>query len=811
MIGNLFRSASPQVAPLSTPSAIAPGLTAGPAGVWAWCLLPTQSTDAIGTAALIALTHTGASDLKQVLPRDVEFHIKVQWGSYSGQEHYEREAARWPGDLPAGVDAYLSAHAQRLDDLALPRRQILLGVRLDDASARQTVKERVLASSDTTKTASARLQEYAALAAKWHARMAATSFHARPATVTELAWSLRRDMHRKVSWLPDGPLAGPAATARLRAGEVLVESDHVKVRTDDGARYLRCLTPTVLGFPSSGMELPGGEWLRDLLPLEEDPDITLYPVEISVRGRAMSPASAHKRISTALKLLKEQGREAAAGVAEEPPEALLEARDALTARQADLSGNTTSMVQDNPVWIIEADDLDTLNYRTDQVIDQYAARQIELWPATNLQGELWRSTVLGDRLRVRDFEQFRPLSTLVGSWFHGGSSVGSESGPLLGYTTGSTPSPYRDRFSDAAVAGAPVTSAFLGRSGAGKSTALVLTVLAEARYGAWVFLLDMKGDLVGCVSAAEMFEIPTLALSADEVSSGSMCPFGYMPPEEARGAVLDLLLMALRRSMTDLAEPVVRRAVMTVSQYPNPTDRSTHAVIELLANSRDDAAARSLGHEFRDLATDRMFAPIAGEPAAQRQTLPTSAGLVYMAFPPSALPDRGSQREEWSPSERLAMTLLRASFRYGKYMSSRVSGIPKVIALPELHTITAHDIGRTMVKETALMGRAQDTLQLLDTQACVELAAIDGLADQLSTVLAFQVDQDEEAAAQAQLLGRPADAEFVSGQKQLAKGECVVRDRERRFATVYFDRIAAEIAEAISTTPERDDREDLAG
>ena len=812
----LFRSARRDGGALSTPSAIAPGMTAGAGGVWAWCLLPTQSTDAIGTDELLGLTATGADDLRQVLPKDVEFHLKVQWGHYSGTQHYEREAARWAHGLPAGAERYLRVQALRLQQLDLPRRQILLGVRLDDPAARASMGSRVLASSDTTKDGIARLHQHAALAAKWHARMATTSFAARPASVGELAWSLRRDMHRTVTWLPDGPLAGPGETARLRSGEVAVHPDHVQVRTEDGVRYLRTLASTVTGFPATAMALPGGEWLRDLLGADDDPDVTSYPMEVSVRGASLSPAAAHRRIGNALKLLKEQGREAAQGVAEEPPEAILEARDALMARQAEIADGSVSMVQDNPVWLIEADTPEALDVRTQQVIDQYAQRRIELWPATHLQGELWRSTVLGDKLRVRDFAQFRPMATLVGSWFHGGSAVGAGSGPLLGYTTGSTPSPYRDRFTDAAQAGQPVTSAFLGQSGSGKSTGLMLTSLAEARYGSWVFLLDTKGDLGGVVSAADMFDIPTTALAADDVNPGSMCPFGYMPTSAQAGmtaqqAVIDLLLMSLRRGIADTCEPLVRRAVMTVAAYPNPAERSTHEVIQLLAHSQD-LATRALGDELADLAADPLFLPVAGKPDQDRQTLPTGAGLVYMAFPWQALPVRGTPREEWSPSARLAMTLLRACFSYATFMSTRVRGIPKVVALPELHKITGYELGRSMVKEVALMGRALDTSQILDTQACVELESIDGLADQLSTVLAFHVERDEEAAAQARLLGRPADTEFIRGQKTLGKGECVVRDRGGRFASVYFDRLATEIAHAIDTTPERDnERRELAG
>lgn len=804
---NLFRMTRRDGGPLVTPSAIGHGITSSSAGVWAWVVLPTRSTDDLGTAQLQRETMRGAAELKQMLPDGVPFHIKVQWSRYDGQQHYERERARWGQSVPPGLERYLQTHAAVLDRLHLPRRQVMLGVRLDEDAARTSPGQRLLGSGDSVRNADQAAQEYMARAQKWHARMAATSFGARAASVREIAWSLRRDMRRTVDWLPSGPLAGSGELTRLRAGEVHVYSDHLRIQTDTGVRFLRCLTNTVTGFPTTGLALPGGEWLRDLVGGADDPDDVRYPIEISVRGVNLSAREAHKRIKSALSLVKEQGREAAQGVAEEPPEAILEAREALMLRQAEISDGSVSEVEDNPVWLLEADTLEDLNAHSDEVIDSYGARRIDLWTAENLQGELWRSTVLGDRLRVGDFAQTRPMHTLVGSWFHGGSAVGQDSGPFLGSVVGSTPSPFLERFTDAALAGDPVTTAMLGRSGSGKSTALMLACLAEARYGSWVFQLDMKGDLGGITTASRMFDIPTTSIQADEVSSGAMCPFRYMPVRAGAGmnavqAAIDLLMLMLRPAVADAAEPHIRSAANRVADYPDPQHRSTHAIIQLMANS-DDPTTRQYGQELMELARDEIVVPVAGPPAPHLQPLPTTPGLVYFRFPSDVLPQRDSSREEWTPGNRLSMMLLRATFAYSTFMAGRVRGIPKVVALPELHRITAYGVGRSMVKETALMGRALDTSMILDTQAVAELESIDGMADQISCVLAFKVEAKAEAEAQARLLGREPDKEFIENQQGLRKGECIVRDRSGQMAPVYFDLLAAELAEALDTTPKR--------
>lgn len=99
------------------------------------------------------------------------------------------------------------------------------------------------------------------------------------------------------------------------------------------------------------------------------------------------------------------------------------------------------------------------------------------------------------------------------------------------------------------------------------------------------------------------------------------------------------------------------------------------------------------------------------------------------------------------------MMLVSAAFRYITYQASRVKGIPKVVALTELHQLTRYPEGRRVVGDLARLGRALDVNLLLDTQAVAELLKVEGLVDQVSAVYAFRVKSNAEADAQAELLG----------------------------------------------------------
>ncbi|GAB4083277.1 hypothetical protein GCU67_20675 [Modestobacter muralis] len=813
----LFSQSHRDDSALDTPKAIADGITASAQAVWAWVVLPTRSTDELNTDDIFALTSAGASTLRRLLPTDAEFHFKIQWGRWGAVEYRDAEAARIAkgarGRITQGQEEYLQLGAARMADHDFPQRLVLLGIQIKvsesrDLPALRRTSRVVGGEAAEIDDARGLLVRASTQARAWQQRMAESSFGARPATVRELAWSLRRDLRRTTDWLPSGPIATTGEIARLHSGAfALPRPDHMEIATDDGIAYVRFITSAQTGFPSAEMELPGSEWLKDLSIADEDPDGPASPVEVSIRGRNLGAKEAAARLSKALALTKEQERESAIGVAQEPPEQILEARAVLPERIKEVRKGTVGMVLDNPVWIVEARSLVDLDQRTAGIIDSYGDRGITLFVPQHVQHVLYKESVLGDHLRFSDCEQFRPMTTLVGGWFHGGSQVGPGHGPFLGGVLGSTPGPFQLRLTDASIEGDPVTTAFVGRSGSGKSTAVMLAMIAEVIYGAYGLLADLKGDLSGVVTVASWFGVPTTTVSTSEQASGSMCPFRFVAdPDEAASRSVDNLLLMLPLGQAELAEAHVRAAGNKVASYPDPADRSTWAVILELTRSTDPVASQ-LGSDLAEMTRDPLARPVAGSPAKDVQGLPTTAGLVYMLFDGvyGRLPSKTADPRNWRQGQRLAVMLVQAGFSYATYVAGRVKGLPKVVALTELHKITGFDFGKELVGDLARVGRALDVSLLLDTQAVAELVEISGLIDQVSTVCAFRVKSNEEATAQAQLLGLSPEPLVLDRQKRWLPGQCEVRDRWGQLAPVEFDYLTGEIQAALKTTPERDE------
>ena len=85
-------------------------------------------------------------------------------------------------------------------------------------------------------------------------------------------------------------------------------------------------------------------------------------------------------------------------------------------------------------------------------------------------------------------------------------------------------------------------------------------------------------------------------------------------------------------------------------------------------------------------------------------------------------------------------------------------------------------------------------------QACSELASIEGLNDQITTVCAFRVRTDAEAAAQAKMLGLESERKVLDRQKSWQKGQCEMKDQWGQIAPVQFDYLSDQIQEDLSTT-----------
>ena len=421
---------------------------------------------------------------------------------------------------------------------------------------------------------------------------------------------------------------------------------------------------------------------------------------------------------------------------------------------------------------------------------------------------MWKELLPGDRVRVPEFGHDQPLRTLAGSWFHGGSPFGDPDGPYMGANLGSSADPVQLHIASRTDTDRtmPTTLVFTGRSGGGKSTAVCLTLLGLLAEGAWALLVDNKGDLAGIVDTARRVlgvtvqEIDVL----DPACAGTMDPMRFAPTaDEARTLTLDVLLGALSADDRRRSETVLEAAIDQVLTHPQQ-QWSSPAVIaalqDLPADDPDAVVAHAVAVTLRVRAKTPQLRAVLGDLHAKARPLMTGRGLIYLRLDGLDLPRHTPDPAQWSVAQRCSMATMRIAFSYAMLQSRRARAMVKVVALTELHLLTAYPEGRAFVDWLARVGRALKTYLLLDSQSARDLADMIALLEQILMAFCFQATGATEQDAQAVLLGRPDPGPRLrAAMADLHVGQCVARDRHRRLTVMEFDRLTQRIADTLST------------
>ena len=382
-----------------------------------------------------------------------------------------------------------------------------------------------------------------------------------------------------------------------------------------------------------------------------------------------------------------------------------------------------------------------------------------------------------------EFGHDQPLRTLAGSWFHGGSPFGDPDGPYMGANLGSSADPVQLHIASRTDTDRtmPTTLVFTGRSGGGKSTAVELTLAGLLAEGAWALLVDNKGDLAGIVDMARRIlgvtvqEIDVLdpAVRRDD-GPDAVRPRRGRGPHPHPGRLLGALSADDRRR----GETVLEAAIDQVLQ-PAPADlvqpRRHHRPAR--HPGRTTPTPRSRTRSRRRCGCGRKprnSARSSGTCDAKARPLMTGRGLVYLRLDGLDLPRHTPDPAQWSVAQRCSMATMRIAFSYALLQSRRARAMVKVVALTELHLLTAYPEGRAFVDWLARVGRALKTYLLLDSQSARDLADMVALLEQILMAFCFQATGTTEQNAQAVLLGRPDPGPRLrAAMADLQVGQCV--------------------------------------
>ncbi|WP_432951310.1 ATP-binding protein (plasmid) [Kribbella sp. CA-253562] len=790
--------------------AAAPGLLVSETKAEAWFLIPTANTDlATETARDAELDNVVRFAMRYLVDR--ECHLKVVWGRVSGMDYAAEVASRF---VNGDGEAWAEQRGARIDADDLPQRYVLLGVKLADRNTRGAGKSGVLAEALGTTTKQVPKEEMAHLSQqvrKIGQALAKSPWQARMASVEEISWMISREMHRGAVGIPRAGLITGAPLGRLVASKIVPYSDHIEIFdvSDQVSAYACVLTMDEF---DEVLEVPGpGEWLRTLSEVSyvtgEGTERSVN-VDASVRFTVLRPKDAGKIVSESKRSAKEQARSASRSSAGTPSDEVAETEDVMSLLQRDIRRDGITLVEDHPRLVVTGSSIEELEIHVDAVIQHYAERGIAVNIGANEQRDLWLESMPGDRLRVTDLGHVREASAFFGSSFWCGSRVGEDTGPAIGILTGSTPGIVRYDVAAGASMNDATTTALIGRSGRGKSTALMLMGLDAAISGAWSVILDLKGDLAGVVDVAKDYGIPSAVTEISPKYSGAADMFRFLATDQAVLQIPAQLMLIAPRELRAGAESLIVEAVRT--EAAESTRPTTNGVIQRLMSS-DDTQASRLGRALWGLTQDGIGSIVAGPPTDVADPLSTEPGLWLVQLPNLSLPTPTSDPDQWTPPERVGMATLRGLLTWLINTSGNplIRSQAKVIGIPEVHLLAKTNDGASYLDRSARMGRAFGTSLVLDTQDSETIANNPGLVEQLRTIFVFSLRSMDQLVGAAELLGLPNHPSTYNmirnintkPDRSIWHGHCLMRDRRDEVASVQWEYPNAEIARQLNTSP----------
>lgn len=808
--------------------AIAPGVVVTDTAAWAWFeIVPTNSD--LKPEAQRDIEEDRAEDaLRALKGRDA--HLKIVWGRISGGAYLSGLAL----DEATPVQReWASVRADNIDELNVPSKRVLLGVKVRDREQRGQTGEYLGLSAG--RVTSGELAGYSAQAVQIGQALKATVWRVQLASSEVLAWSIAREMHRDTTIPLEDTIEG-APLARLTSGRVEPYSDHLEILDTAGEPITFVAILALTNFPEV-MVTPGQEWLALLNRLETAPlDLPgqvgqPVPVmaEASVRFHVPTAAKARKTVEEVHDRAKEQIRSAAKHSAGEPDETILLAREETADLRLRLARGHTMLVQDHPRIVLSAPTRAELDAKIVATCAAYDDMGITATLAVDEQRELWLEMLPGDRVRVPDLGHVRDATAFAQSWFWGGSRVGSTKPtiPAVGFTTGSTQQVVRFLATESVSASdAPVT-VFLGRTRRGKTTALQLCLLDVAlapqnrELAPWCVLIDTKGDSGGLVPAARYYGIDADPLSVGPQHAGVFDPFVTSDPEHVVDTVIAQLSMLLPGNLAEAGASLVQRASSMI--FHNEADPRSYKVVdhleELAKASKQGSLTEDVGLTLAAAARSGFGRLIAGRPDGRSKGLPARPGVTVIQIPGLNLPNPEDAASTWNAAQRTSVAALRGVLGWCTTMAGSIEmrRRAKVIAVPEVHILTANSDGRTYLTHTARMGAALGVSLLLDTQDVSGIASMTGLAEGIAAVFGFaqktEAEQDQlakmigltpgpEARAVIDGLDKPTAEDVLrhGDNDDVRRGHCLYRDRRGDVATMQWVLPSAELRAMLDTS-----------
>jgi hypothetical protein len=682
-----------------------------------------------------------------------------------------------PGEPPVGTPAALAEFEQACLNFLLPRKVLVLGVRLKAGTTLASGGVSGLVGSMKSLSERA-LSENVPDRSQWDEDYARIDRILRRygAGVCE-----REELAQLESWFNMG-----------RGVDVGMQVTKDNIYVDD---FDRIEMAVVREFTDLVSYAPDEQWALDATTHQNGPAV------VSVRGNLQTAQAARSRVRRNLRRQRAQMEEEMATGDIERVE------DTMSYQQTQQIESWLAVNQEPIITKCSIVMGRRVRDSEETYIDELRNRHgIEVAPLVYRQLEALDETLPCSAKRVNPFLQDVSLSELSYCGLQGWSNLGDARGLFIGLNDPDYTPCYLETLG-APKQNKPPAMAIFGEPGSGKTYLCQLIATQAVLEGNQVIFINPKG-FDSLAPFAELVGGAVVKMSQLEAGGGYFDPFNYTEPEMAAEIAANFILGVLGNTGVGGGGFTGEQELRLSSGLKRGAASGARCVMDALGYVEDPEIRRMVQEQIISSTTFGLGIGTVARPRYQ-----ANKGLTLIEFDRKLdFPEKSKSVSGYSRSERISLAIMRLVTRASMEILVNSSG--GVLIVDEAWTFLSHSEGLAALQQIGREGRSLNLLPIFATQRIADLVneGID-MESYISRVMVMKLTEEREAIAALKLCGleptqarinylKTANAQRPSDGNPGRPAVGLHRDLYGRHAAVWIGPVPPAVHEAFTTNPE---------
>lgn len=340
----------------------------------------------------------------------------------------------------------------------------------------------------------------------------------------------------------------------------------------------------------------------------------------------------------------------------------------------------------------------------------------------------------------------------------------------------------------------PPCTVIYGGPGAGKTfLAMTLTSMSTIA-GKPTVVIDPKGDFLPLINLENELGNMRIWNLSDANKKGILDPFSMT---DSRGEKVSLAVSVIETFTGGLSDNQRSALVPIIRDVANESEPSLSRVVRALRASQKEEA-RNLGITL-DVIADMPYAKLAFAPGKAESASAFGRGLTIITMAGMNLPKSPEDASRDQEGRLISGILFLLTDFIRRQFLKDMERVPKTLIIDEAWALIATESGAGVINSISLLGRSLNAAVILITQSPEHLRNLN-IENTISTIFAFRSSM-KDGNQIARDMDLPSDLDIGRQITNFDKGECLMKDWQKRYSVVKISNWNTRWNEAFDTNP----------